>query len=42
MKMLYSRELLRNVSVSSDDTTTITKYTYDTAMLPMGDPVFIG
>jgi len=42
MKMLNTRELFRNVSVTTNNTTAISEYTYNTAMLPMSDPVFIG
>jgi len=42
MKMFNSRELLREINISSNDTTTVTENTYDTTVLPVGNPVFIG
>jgi len=41
MEMLYARKLFRHVGITTNNTTTITENTNDTAVLPMGDPIFV-
>ena len=40
--MLNTRELLRDIRITTDDAAAVAENTNDTAVLPVGDPVLVG